>query len=466
MNMKNYRITICIAVFSFLIFILNATGLSAAGNQIMSHGHGNTSKKTDPKDLVVSPALKGKKLKPKTPAAVTKSKGMVPLVSISVHATFTANETNGAWRWNVMLQNTDPKERFPANRLKLKVVQLLQFPNQTAPAGSEYPLPALTPRQKRGFSSSWNRDSNARKLRMEIWDKRARTVIYDQELQLPTRQDALTELPVSPGARRLLEDKKNFEKNHILLDEGKYLGRGAWKLQLRSSGKGSVSANTYDYSWIYRFSTGNDRFYTLPKDITFAIPAGQPRTILEVGELYTSSDCDCAALEKVEVTLREKERGKTQTFDIKVAIPNIEIKKFWLKPVGTEPGKPLFDGKVYAWVINHSHYNLLLEWKLEVWMQKRVNGSLVSESTNQTGTLMLPARQTVKSIVLVQDLTASLPHLELGDRILKAQSDAPLSPEDVYLRTILTVSMPANSKCGPGRPLDLLQGSLVKMSVW
>jgi len=365
----------------------------------------------------------------------------------------------------VTLQNTDPKERFPSNRLKLKVVQLLQIPNQTSPAGGEFPLPALNPRQKHGFSSSWDRDKNARKLRMEIWDKRGRTVIYDQELELPTWKDAFTDLPVSSGTKRILEDKKNFEKSRILIDEGTYLGRGAWKLRIRGSGMGSVSANTYDYTWIYRFSTGNDRSYTLPKDIAFDVPAGQPRTILEVGELYTPSDCDCAALEKVEVTLREKESGKAQTFDINVAIPNIEIYKFWLKPVGTVDN-PLFDGKVYTRVTNHSYYNLMLEWKLEVRMQKWVNNVLISESTNQTGTLMLPARQTVKSIVLVQDLTVSLPHLELGDRILRAQFDHPQDPEDVYLRAILTVSMPANSKCGPGRPLDLRQDSLLKISVW
>ncbi len=464
--MKNYRVFICITVFSFLFFVLNIAGLSAAGNQILSHGQGtNATKKTDPKDFVVSPALKDKKLKPKTPGAVSKSKGMIPIVSVSVHATFTTNETNGAWRWNVMLQNTDPKERFPANRLKLKVVQLLQFPNQTASAGSEFPLPALNPRQKRGFGSGWERDKNARKLRMEIWDKRVRTVIYNQELRLPTRTDAITDIPVSSGTRRLLEDKKNFEKSRILIDDGTYLGRGAWKLKIRGSGMGSVPANTHDYTWIYRFSTGNDRFYTLPKDISFDVPAGQPRTILEVGELYTPTDCDCAALEKVEVSLREKESGEAQTFDIKVAIPNIEIYKFWLKPVGTAEN-PLFDGKVYTRVTNHSYYNLMLEWKLEVRMQKRIDSVLISESMMETGTLMLPARQTVKSIVLVQDLTESLPHLELGDRILRAQFDAPQSPGDVYLRTILTVSMPANSKCGPGRPLDLRQDSLLKISVW
>ncbi len=464
--MKNYRITICIAVFSFLISVLNVAGLYAAGNQGLSTGQpGSGTKKMDPKDLAVSPALKGKKVRPKTPGAVTNSKGMIPIVSVNVHATFTAHEAAGAWMWNVMLQNTDPKKPFPANRLKLKVVQLLQFPNQTAPAGSEFPLPVLNPRQKRGFSSSWNRNQNARKLRMEIWDKHARTVIYKQELRLPTRHDAVTDVPVSPGAKQFLENKKNLEKSHILIDEGKYLGRGAWKLQIRGSGKGSVAANTHDYTWIYRFSTGNDRFYSLPKDIAFDIPAGQTRTILEPGQFYAPADCDCAALDKVEVTIREKASGKKQSADIKVAIPNIEIKRFWLKPVGTVRGEPLFDGKVYATVINHSYYNLMLAWELEVRMQKKVNDILISESTNETGTLMLPSRQTVKSIILVQDLTASLPNLELGDQIFGGLVDIPYRPVDATLNTILTISMPANSKCGPGRPLDFLQDSLVKMSV-
>jgi len=463
--MKTYLTTICIAVFSFL-FIATFAELSTAGDQILSTGHGNAGKKADPKDLVVSPALKGKKLKPKTPGTVTKSKGMIPVVSVNVHATFTTHETNGAWRWNVMLSNTDPKEPFPANRLKLKVVQLLNTPNQTVPAGTEFTLPSLSPRQKRGFSSVWNRNKDARKLRMEIWDNRARSVIYDKELTLPTRTDGLTVLPVSPGAKQFLNNKKNLERSQIVVDEGRYLGRGAWRLQIRSSGQGTVPANTYSYTWVYKFSTGTDRFFTIPKDIAFDIPANQPRTILEVGQFYTSTDCDCSALEKVEVTLREKASGKEQSFDINVAIPNIKIHRFWTKPLATEPFKHLFDGKVYTTVINHSYYNLLLEWKLEVRMKKWTDNGMIAENMIETGTLVLPSRQTVKSVILVQDLLASLPHLENDDFLLNSEYHTQQEPKNVYLDAILTISMPANSKCGPGRPLDFLQKPLVPMSVW
>jgi|GEM_PF-3272146 len=443
--------------------------LQADGIQILTHGNentnggqgGTTQTPTNPKDLTVSPALKGKQVKPAVPANVNKVGRMVPAVTVSLSVDLTTHETNGAWRWNAMLQNRD-SQPLPANRLQLKVVQVAPLPPQTAPAGSAFPLPPLGPQQKRGFSSAWNRNQNARQLRLEIWDQRANVKVYEKVLALTTPADQVG-ASLSPGLEKATAIPGAREPGRIVVTDGRYLGRGAWRLELTNPSIYTVPAGDYTYTWVYKFATGNDRSYTIPKDVAFAVPGNQPRTLLEAGTFYGPADCDCAGLNSVAVTLQEKASGREEIFDINVAIPNVEIEKFYIKLGGSDPN--FFNqAKILTTVVNHSYYNLMLAYTLEVRMVKKADQGIFRERFTRTGTIMLPARQANPEAVLVNDLRQELPHLEISDGF-DYHPESDFSDDDLYLNRpvffgTLTIAMPANSKCGPGRPLDFQQKAL------
>jgi hypothetical protein len=430
--------------------------------QILTHGHGNTNQTpTKPKDPTAAPVLKGQHVKPTVPASVNKVGRMVPVVAVNLSVDLTTHETNGTWRWNAMLQNLGTQP-LPVNRLQLKVVQVTPLLHQTAPAGSAYPLPPLGPQQKRGFSSAWNRNQSARQLRLEVWDQRANAKVYEKSLALTTLADQAS-APLSPGLQKAMATPGAREPSRIAIIDGRYLGRGAWRLELINPGIKSIPAGDYTYTWIYKFSTGNDRSYTIPKDIPFAVPGNQPRTLLEAGEFYGPADCDCAGLNSVAVALQEKASGREEIFDINVAIPNVEIDKFYIKFGGSKPNY-FNQAKILTSVINHSYYNLMLAYTLEVKMVKRVDQGIFRERFTRTGTIMLPARQTNPDAILVNDLRQELPHLEISDGF-DYHPESDFSDDDLYPNRpvffgTLTIAMPANSKCGPGRPLDFQQKAL------
>lgn len=440
----------------------------ADGIQILTHGHENTNggqgaanqTPTNPKDPTAAPVLKGKQVKPAIPANVNKVGTMVPVVAVNLSVNLTTHETNGAWRWNAMLQNLGTQP-LPANRLQLKVVQLTPLAPQTAPAGPAYMLPPLSPQQKRGFSSVWNRHQTARQLRLEVWDQRAHTKVYEKVLALANPADQMA-APLSPGMQKVIATPGAREPSRIAITGGRYLGRGAWRLELANPGIQTVPAGDYTYTYVYKFSTGNDRFYTIPKDISFAVPGNQPRTLMEGGEFYESDDCDCAGLDSVEVTLQEKASGREEVLNINVAIPNVQIEKFYVK-IGQSPN--FFNqAKILTSLVNHSYYNLMLAYTLEVRMVKRADQGIIRERFTRTGTIMLPARQTNEDAILVDDLRQALPHLEMDDEFAyHPQSD--FSDDDLLLNRpaffgALTIAMPANAKCGPGRPLEFQQKAL------
>jgi hypothetical protein len=455
-----------------LLFVLMLAALSVSGHadgiQILTHGHENTNggqgnnnqTPTTPKDISVAPVLKGKQIKPALPASVNKVGRMVPVVAVNLSVDLTTHESNGVWRWNAMLQNTGTQP-LPVNRLQLKVVQVTPLPNQTAPAGSAFPLPPLSPQQKRGFSSAWNRNQTARQLRLEIWDQRTNTKIYEKVLALPTLADQVS-TPLSPGLQKVTAIPGARAPSRIAITDGRYLGRGAWRLELDNPGIQTVPAGDYAYTWAYKFSTGNNHPGKRSKDITFAVPGNQNRTLLEAGDFYGPTDCDCAGLDSVEVTLQEKASGREEVFNINVAIPDVEIEEFYIK-IGHDPN--FFNqAKVQTTVVNHSYYNLMLAYTLEVTMKKRTEQGIIRENFTRTGTLMLPARQSNEDAILVNDLRAELPHLELDDEFAyDPQSD--FSDDDLllnrpYFRGALTIAMPANAQCGPGRPLAFQQKAL------
>lgn len=438
------------------------------GLQILTHGDENTHggqggtphTPTKPKDLTVSPAMKGQNVKPAVPAGVNKVGRMVPVVGVNLSVGFTAHETNGAWRWNAMVQNKGTQP-LPANRLQLKVVQVVTLPQTAAPAGAAFPLPPLGPQQKRGFSSAWNRNRDARQLRLEVWDQRANTKVYETSLALTTPADQAS-ASLSPALQKVMATPGAREPGRIAITGGRYLGRGAWRLELSNPGIKTVPAGDYAYTWIYKFATGNDRLFTIPKDIPFPVPGNQSRTLLEAGAFYDSNDCDCAGLDSVEVTLREKASGREDVFAVNVAIPNVDIEEFYIK-IGQDPHF-FSQAKVLTTLVNHSYYNLLLAYTLEVKMVKRTDQGVVRERFTRTGTIMLPARQTNQDAILVDDLRQELPHLEIDDEFAyHPESDV---SDDDYLPNrpaffgSLTIAMPANAKCGPGRPLAFQQKAL------
>ena len=348
---------------------------------------------------------------------------MVPAVTVNLSVDLTTHETDGAWRWNAMLQNLDTQP-LPVNRLQLKVVQVTPLPYQTAPAGSVFPLPPLGPQQKRGFSSAWNRNQNARQLRLEVWDQRANTKVYEKSpgVDNPRRSGIHAVIGGSSEGRgnTRVQGSPAALRSPTVVTLG--AAHGGWSLPTQVFM--TVPAGDYAYTWIYKFSTGNDRFYTIPKDIPFAVPGNQPRTLLEAGEFYESNDCDCAGLDSVEVTLREKASGREEVYTIDVAIPNVDIEEFYIK-IGHSPH--FFNqAKVLTTLVNHSYYNLMLSYTLEVKMVKRTDQGVVRERFSRTGTIMLPARQTNQDAILVDDLREELSHLEIDDSnlliILKVMS--------------------------------------------
>ena len=456
-------------IFLLILITVALPGtLHADGSPILTRGHENTSDTqgsadqppTDPKDLTAAPVLKGKRVNPAVPDIVNKAGRVVPMVAVNLTVNLTTNETNGTWRWNAMLQNVGT-QRLPANRLQLKVVQVVSFPDQTAPAGSAFPLPPLSPQQKQGFSSAWNRNPNARQLRLEVWDQRANAKVYEQNLALTTVADQMA-APLSPGLQKAVTIPGIREPSRIAVTSGLYLGRGAWRLELANPGIQTVPGGDYVYAWTYKFSTGSDRPCTHSKDIAFAVPGNQKRTLLEVGDLYGPADCDCAGLDGVEVTLQEKATGREEVYNINVAIPSIEIEEFYIR-IGQSPNQ-FNQAKVLTTLVNQSYYNLMLAYTLEVTMKKRTEQGIIRESFTRTGTLMLPARQTNEDAILVNDLQQALPHLEIDDDFdYHPQSD--FSDDDLLLNRptflgALTIAMPANAKCGPGRPLTFQQKAL------
>jgi hypothetical protein len=456
-----------ILLLALMVAALPAS-VHADGIQILTHGHENTNggqgttnqTPTKPKDPTAAPVLKGQHVKPTVPASVNKVGRMVPVVAVNLSVDLTTHETNGIWRWNAMLQNLGAQP-LPVNRLQLKVVQVTPLSNQTAPAGPAYPLPPLGPQQKRGFSSAWNRNQSARQLRLEVWDQRANAKVYEKSLALTTLADQAS-APLSPGLQKAMATPGAREPGRIAISDGRYLGRGAWRLELANPSIHTVPAGDYTYTWIYKFSTGNDRFYTIPKDIPFAIPGNQPRTLLEAGEFYESNDCDCAGLDSVEVTLQEKASGREEVYTIDVAIPNVDIEEFYIK-IGHSPH--FFNqAKVLTTLVNHSYYNLMLSYTLEVKMVKRTDQGVVRERFARTGTIMLPARQTNQDAILVDDLREALPHLAIDDEFAY-HPESDVSDDDYLLNRpaffgALTIAMPANAKCGPGRPLQYQQKAL------
>jgi len=442
--------------------------LHADGSPILTRGHESTSETqgsadqspTNPKDLTTAPVLKSKRVNPAIPDIVNKAGRIVPIVVVNLSVNLTTYETNGTWRWNAMLQNLGTQQ-LPANRLQLKVVQVVSLPNQTAPAGAAFPLPPLGPQQKRGFSSSWNRNQNARQLRLEVWDQRANAKVYEQTLALTTAADQMA-APLSPGLQKAVTIPGIREPSRIAVTSGLYLGRGAWRLEVANPGIQTVPVGDYAYTWTYKFSTGSDRPGNCSKDITFAVPGNQNRTLLEVGDLYGPGDCDCAGLDGVEVTLQEKASGREEVYNINVAIPSIEIEEFYIR-IGQSPNQ-FNQAKVLTTLANQSYYNLMLAYTLEVTMKKRTEQGIIRENFTRTGTLMLPARQSNEDVILVNDLRAELPHLEIGDEFAyDSQSD--FSDDDLllnrpYFLGALTITMPANAQCGPGRPLAFQQKAL------
>jgi len=456
-----------ILLLTLIVAALPAS-VHADGIQILTHGHENTNggqgianqTPTNPKDLTVAPVPKGNQVKPAIPANVNKVGRMVPVVAVNLSVDLTTHETNGIWRWNAMLQNSGTQP-LPFNRLQLKVVQVTPLPDQTAPAGSAYMLPPLGPQQKRGFSSAWNRNQTARQLRLEVWDQRANARVYEQTLTLTTVADQMA-TPLSPGLQKAVTTPGIREPSRIAITDGRYLGRGAWRLELANPGIQNVPAGDYVYTWAYKFSTGNDRSGDLTRDITFAVPGNQNRTLLEVGDFYGPADCDCAGLDSVEVTLQEKASGREEVYTINVAIPNVEIEKFYIQ-MGQDPH--FFNqAKVLTTLVNYSYYNLMLAYTLEVKMVKRTDQGTIRERLTRTGTIMLPARQTNQDAILVDDLRAELPHLEIDDEFgYNPQSD--FNDDDYLLNRpaffgLLTIAMPANAKCGPGRPLAFQKKAL------
>jgi hypothetical protein len=442
--------------------------LHADDIQILTHGHENTNDTqgsagqtpANPKDITTAPALKGKRVKPAVPEGINKVGRMVPMVAVNLAVNLTTHESNGTWRWNAMLQNLGT-QRLPANRLQLKVVQVATLPHQTDPAGSAFPLPPLSPQQKQGFSSAWNRNPNARLLRLEVWDQRANATVYEQTLALTTAADQMA-APLSPGLQKAVTIPGMREPSRIAIANGTYLGRGAWRLELANPGIQTIPVGEYAYTWTYKFSTGNDRPCNRSKDFTFAVPGNQKRTLLEVGDLYGPADCDCAGLDGVEVKLQEKATGREEVYNIHVAIPNVEIKEFYIR-IGQSPSQ-FNQAKVLTTLVNHSHYNLMLAYTLEVTMKKRTEQGLIRESFSRTGTLMLPAMQSNENAILVNDLRQELPHLEIDDEFAYDPqgdfSDNDLLPDRPYFFGALTIAMPANAQCGPRRPLAFEQKAL------
>lgn len=456
-----------ILLFALMLAALSVSG-HADGMQILTHGHENTNggqgvnnqTPTNPKDISVAPVLKGKQIKPALPASVNKVGRMVPVVAVNLSVDLTTHESNGVWRWNAMLQNAGTQP-LPFNRLQLKVVQVTPLPHQTAPAGSAFMLPPLSPQQKRGFSSAWNRNQTARQLRLEVWDQRSNTKIYEKVLALPTLADQVS-TPLSPGLQKVTAIPGAREPSRIAITDGRYLGRGAWRLELANPGIQTVPVGDYAYTWAYKFSTGNDRPCNHSKDITFAVLGSQKRTLLEVGDLYGPADCDCAGLDGVEVTLQEKATGREEVYNINVAIPNVEIEEFYIR-IGQDPNQ-FNQAKVLTTLVNQSYYNLMLAYTLEVTMKKRTEQGIIRESFTRTGTLILPARQTNENAILVNDLRQELPHLEIDDAIAYDPqsdfSDDDLLPDRPYFFGALTIAMPANAQCGPERPLAFQQKAL------
>lgn len=442
--------------------------LHADGSPILTRGHENASDtqgsddqpSPNPKDLRAAPVLKGKRVNPAVPEIVDKAGRIVPIVAVNLSVNLTTHETNGTWRWNAMLQNLGTR-RLPANRLQLKVVQVMLLPNQTAPAGATFPLPPLGPQQKRGFSSAWNRNSNARQLRLEVWDQRANAKVCEQTLALATAADQMA-APLSPGLQKAVSIPGIGEPSRIAVTSGLYLGRGAWRLELANPGIQTVPVGDYAYTWAYKFSTGSDRPCNRSKDITFAVPGNQKRTLLEVGDLYGPADCDCAGLDGVEVTLQEKATGREEVYNINVAIPNVEIEEFYIR-IGQSPNQ-FNQAKVLTTLANQSYYNLMLAYTLEVTMKKRTEQGIIRENFTRTGTLMLPARQSNEDAILVNDLRQELTHLEIDDEFAYDPqsdfSDGDLLLNRPYFLGALTITMPANAQCGPGRPLTFEQKAL------
>jgi hypothetical protein len=466
-TMMAYLRTGVILLLALMVAALPAS-VPADGIEILSHGKENTNggqgatnqTPVNPKDITAAPVLGGKHVKPAVPASVNKVGRMVPAVAVTLSVDLTTHETNGIWRWNAMLQNIGAQP-LPVNRLQLKVVQVIPLPHQTAPAGSSFPLPPLGPQQKRGFSSTWNRNQSARQLRLEVWDQQANTKVYEKLLALTTFADQVS-APLSPGLQKAMTIPGAREPSRIAITNGRYLGRGAWRLALANPSIQTVPAGDYAYTWVYKFSTGNDRSYTIPKDIPFAVPGNQSRTLLEAGAFYESNDCDCAGLDSVEVTLREKASGREEVYAIDVAIPNVDIEEFYIQ-MGQDPHF-FSQAKVQTTLVNHSYYNLMLAYTLEVKMVKRTDQGVIRERFTRTGTIMLPARQTNQDAILVDDLREALPHLEIDDEFAyHPESDV---SDDDYLPNrpaffgSLTIAMPANAKCGPGRPLAYQQKAL------
>jgi hypothetical protein len=106
----------------------------------------------------------------------------------------------------------------------------------------------------------------------------------------------------------------------------------------------------------------------------------------------------------------------------------------------------------------------MLAYTLEVRRVKRADQGIIRERFTRSGTIMLPARQTNEDAILVDDLRQALPHLEMDDEFAyHPQSD--FSDDDLLLNRpaffgTLTIAMPANAKCGPGRPLEFQQKAL------
>ena len=425
------------------------SGTAGAGG-IMTHipGDGNSAGSSgytgDPKDYV-----RAKGVAANMERAQVDIPKLRPVVA-QLAATLSNNEDGDNQHWAVTIVNLADHEPLELNRYELQVVQLLDVPGQSADAGARYPLPSLRAGGTHGFSSGWVRSSRARSLRAQVWDKLAKTMVVQQNLPLP---DPMAQVVSSSAGSSL---QVELERPRVMIDSGQYLGRGVWRLQLKSNNM-PLPAGSHSYAWFYRFQNGNDRSYNMGKDIDFPITA-QAKILLETESFYETDSPDCAELKQIDIEITEKATGEKESITIPVRIPNIEL------PLGSATGSipngsdplPVFIPRV----INHSSYNLIVGYTLNLTLRKAHNDNVVVDRQEVSGELVLPANQSRTSVIIVPDMHAVYPNLQ-GWLDLIGDSHEDRDAMSVWIGGRLTINMVQNSLCGNGRPLVLGSDSVL-----
>ncbi|MDA3834694.1 MAG: hypothetical protein PF495_15020, partial [Spirochaetales bacterium] len=412
---------------------------------IMTHVPEGTVKPLDPKNLVRAPAVQG------LPVSPHFEQGAVYPIVAHLEVTLDDNGIDGNSRWSVGIRNLDPQNALAPDRYELKVVQVLDIPGQTVLAGIVpfIAVPHLSVGEYHGFGSGYEKNVRAQKLRAEVWDRLAKTIVAQKDL-------AFLVIGENPSAHALNDaDPALFEPPQLLIEAGVYRGRGAWQLQLRTNNM-MFPTNHFSYTYTYKMANGNEWQFDTPKDIAFPI-SRSPKILLEAASFYDSEATDCAGLQQVDIEILNKDTAETTIFTIPVRIPHIEdymngpVTQNGLAPDGTYP-------IYWRGVVNQSYYNLLLGYSLVLSVRNTTDGHQTVERRTVTGTLMLPARHTRETIILVHDVYAIFPELQ-------SQWDALTRPEngedwsDRYVHSFielsgqLTVEMPATPLCGQGRPL-------------